>query len=219
MGGDPGPNGTGVVIRRRIESDDLIPGLNAIAVKSGDRIIVLVSEAIPGRLQRASARSALRAAGGSGWTRNRVPSVLPLFTGISLWRTALASRARRFAAAGSVALILTVIIGAVLAGPGHSPPVRAIITPVAPSSTPHVRGGTSRAVHTPGHAKTSGPGRPGTVAHRQPRGAPGRRARPSPTETTPTGPSPSPDLSSSPAPSPSPSPSKTRHCLIPPLIC
>jgi hypothetical protein len=41
------------VIRRRVESDNLTPGLNAIAVRTDDRITVFVSEAIPARLQRA----------------------------------------------------------------------------------------------------------------------------------------------------------------------
>jgi len=200
------------MIRRRVESDDLIPGLTAIAVRSGDRITVFVSEAMPARLQRAGGRDALRAARRAGWTGNPVPVALLLFTGASMWRASLASGARRFAVAGSAALILAVTIGVVLTGPAHSPPVRAVITPVTPSSTPLVHGGTKRAAHLPRQAQTHGPGQARVVAHRQRQATPTRTATPAPTGATPTGPSPSPD------PSPSPSPTKTRHCIIV-LIC
>jgi hypothetical protein len=212
-----------VEIRRPVISDDLTPGLTAIAVRSDDRITILVSEAIPARLQRAGGRSALRAARRAGWTRNHAPAASLLLTGASLWRATLASGGRRFAAAGSAALIIAVIIGVglVLTYPSHSAPVRTVITPVTPSSTPHVRGGTKDARNP----QTSGPGRARVVAHRQPDPAPSRTASPRPTgatptagTSTPTGSSSSPDPSSSADPSPSPSPSKTKHCILG-LIC
>jgi hypothetical protein len=202
------------VIRRRVEPDDLISGLTAIAVKTDGRVTVFVSKAIPVRFQRAGGRGALRAARRAGWTHNPVPAVLVLFTGASLGRAALGSRARRFAVAGSAALILAVIIGAVLTGPKAPPPGRAVITPVTPSSTPHATGATRRAAHSLRRAQTRRPGGARVVAHRQPQGAQTRRARPAPTGATPTASSPSPDPSSSPDPSPSPSPTKTRHCII-----
>lgn len=213
---------TRVVIRRRVEPDGLVPGLTAIAVKSDDRIGVFVSDAIPARLQRAGGRCALRAARRAGWTRDSVPAALLLLTGASLCRAALASGARRFAVAGSAALIVAFAIGAVLTVPAASPPGRAVITPVTPSSTRHVRGAATRAAHSPRHAQDPRPGRARVVAHRQ--GAPTRTARPAPTGATPTAvtgtptrSSPSPHPSSSPDPSPSPSPTKTRHCIL--LFC
>jgi hypothetical protein len=211
------------MIRHRVEPHDLIPGLTAIAVKNDDKITVVVSEAIPARLQRASGRDALRAARRAGWTRNPVAAALPLFTAASLWRAAPAPGARRFAAAGSAALILAVTIAAALTGTAHSPPVRAVITPVTPSTSPHVRGAAKRAAHPPRRAQIPRPGRARVVAHRQ--GTPGRTARPHPTGATPTavtgtptGSSPGPDRSSSPDPSPSPSPTESRHCILV-LIC
>jgi hypothetical protein len=200
------------VIRRRVESDNLTPGLNAIAVRSDDRITVFVSEAIPARLQRASGQSALRAASRAGWTRNLLPAPLLLFTGASLWRAAFASGARRFAVAGSAALILAVTIGAVLIGPAHTPPVREVITPVMPGSTPLARGATNRAAHSPRQAQTPRPGRARVVAHEQRQRAQTRSATPAPTAAALTGSSPSPD--SSPDASPSPSPTKTKHCIL-----
>jgi hypothetical protein len=211
-----------VVSRRPVISDDLTAGLTAIAVRSDDKITVLVSKAIPARLQRAGGRSALRAARRAGWTRNRVPAASLVFTGASLWRATLASGARRFAAAGSAALIIAVIIGVglVLTYPSHSAPVRTI-TPVTPSSTPHVRGATKVARNP----QTSGPGPARVVAHRQPDPASSRTASPRPSSatptavtSTPTGSPSSPDPSSSADPSPSPSPSKTKHCILG-LIC
>jgi hypothetical protein len=205
------------VICRRVERDDLTPGLAAIAVKSDDRITVVVSESIPARLQRAGGRSALRAARRAGWTRNPVPAALLLFTAASLWRAALASGARRFAVAGFAALILAITIGVVLTGPAQSPPVRAVITPVTASGTPHVRGATK----PPRDAQTPGSGRARVVAHQQSQGTPTRSARasssgatPTAGTSTPTGSSPGPEPSSSPDPSPSPSPTKKKHCII-----
>jgi hypothetical protein len=206
--------GTPVVRRRLVEPDDLPPGLTAIAVRSDGEIAVFVAAALPARLQRAGGRSAMRAAGRAGWTRNRVPAASLLFTGASIWRATLASGARRFAAAGSAALIIAVIIsvGLVLARPQHSAPVRAIITPVTPSSTPHVRGTSKQAARLPRHVHTARHGRARVVTHRQPV----RTARPGGTPTAvtsrPAGSSQSPD------PSPSPSPTKTKHCIIL-LIC
>jgi hypothetical protein len=211
--------GTSVVIRRRVEPDELAPGLTALAVRSDDRMTVLVSEAIPARLQRAGGQSALRAARRAGWTSNRVTAASLLFTGASLWRATLASGAPRFAAAGSAALIIAVIIGVglVLTEPSHSAPVRAVITPGTPSSTPHVRGAAKRA----GHAQTGRPGRARVLAHRQPHTAPSHTAKTTPTAatptavtSTPTGSPTSPAASSSPDPSPSPSPTKTKHCIL-----
>jgi hypothetical protein len=209
------------VIRRRVKPTDLIPGLTAIAVKSDEKITVFVSEAIPARLQRAGGRGVLRAARRAGWTRNPLPAALLLFTGASLCRAALASGARRFAVAGSAALILAVTVGAVLTGTAQSPPVRAVITPVTPSSTPHGRGATKRPAHSLRRAQTRRPGRARVVAHRQPQGAPSRTARSAPTAATPTavtstpaGSSRSPDPSPSRDPSPSPSPTRTKHCII-----
>jgi hypothetical protein len=210
------------VIRRRVEPDDLIPGLTAIAVKSDDRITVFVSEAIPVRLQRAGGRHALRAARRAGWTRNRVPAALLLFTGASLWRAAVTSGGRRFAVAGSAALILVIAIGTVLVEEkAPSPPVRAVITPVSSSSTPHVRGATKRAGHSQRHRQAPRSTRTRVVVRRQPQGAPtptGRLAttqpRPTAASSTPTRSSRSPGPSSSPDPSPSPSPTKTRHCIL-----
>ena len=199
------------MIRRRVESDNLIPGLTAIAVKSDDRITVFVSEAIPVRLQRASGRDALQAARRAGWTRSPVPAALLIFTGASLWRAAFATGARRLALAGSAALILAVTSGAVLTGPAQSPPARAVITPVTPSSTPLVpRASSTRADHSRRQAHTPAPGRARVVAHQQRQGGPSRTA--TPTAATPTGSSPSPDPS--PDPSPSPSPTKSRHCIL-----
>jgi hypothetical protein len=211
------------VIRRPVISDDLAPGLTAIALRIDDRITVFVSGAIPARLQRAGGRSALRAARRAGWTRNRVPVASLLFTGASLWRATLASGARRFAAAGSAALIIAVVIGVglVLTYPSHSAPVRSVIRTVTPSSTPHVRGTTKRTRNP----QTPAPGRTRVVTHSQPDPAPSRTASPRPTgatptagTSTPTGSSSSPAPSSSGDPSPSPSPSKTRHCILG-LIC
>ena len=212
------------MIRRRVKPDHLTPGLTAIAVKSDDTITVLVSEAIPARLQRAGGRGALRAARRAGWTRGPLPAALLLFTGAWLWRAALASGARRFAVAGSAALILAVAVGTFLVDEAHSPPVRAVITPVSSSSTPHARGATKRAAQSRRHAQTQRPGRARVVAHRQPQTAPTLTARPAPTGATPTaatstpaGSSPSPHPSSSPDPSPSPSPTRPRHCIL--LFC
>ena len=209
------------MIRRRVRRDDLTAGLTAIAVKSDDSVTVVVSKSIPARLQRAGGRGALRAARRAGWTQNPVPAALLLFTAASLWRAAIASSARRFAVAGSsAALILAVTLGVVLTGPAQSPPVRAVITPVTGSSTPHAGRAAKRAAHS-GRAQTPGPGRARVVAHHQSRGAPARSARPTssgatPTSatSTPTGSSSSPEPSSSPDPSPSPSPTKKRHCII-----
>jgi hypothetical protein len=210
-----------VVSRRAVISDDLTAGLTAMAVRSDDKITVLVSEALPARLQRVGGRSALRAARRTGWTRNRVPGASLVFTGASLWRATLASGAGRFAAAGSAALIIAVIVGVglVLTYPSHSAPVRTI-TPVTPSSTPHVR-----ATKHGRHTQTSGPGRARVVVHRQSDPAPSRTARPHPSgatptavTSTPTGSPSSPDPSSSADPSPSPSPSKTKHCILG-LLC
>lgn len=218
LGRNPGPDGTRIVIRRRVGPDDLVRGLTAIAVKSDDRITVYVSQAIPDRLQRAGGRSALRAARRAGWTRNPVPAALLLFAGLSLWRAAFASGARRFAVAGFAALILATIIGAFVTGPAHSLPGRAVITPVTPSSTPHVRVATKQAAHSQQHAQTRRPGRARVVAHRQPHGASTPTVTAAPTEATPTGASPRPDPSPSPDPRPTSSPTKTRHCIIL-LIC
>jgi hypothetical protein len=208
--------GTPVVRRRLVEPGHLTPGLTAIAVRSDGEITVFVADDIPARLQRAGARSALRAAGRAGWTRNRVRAASLLFTGASIWRATLASGARRFAAAGSAALIIAVIIGVglVLARPQHSAPVRAVITPVTQSSTPHVRGAAKRA----GHAQARRPGR-ARAARRQPHTAPSHTAKTTPTGATPTGATPtgspsSPAPSLSPDPSPSPSPTKTKHCIL-----
>ena len=145
---------------RRVESEDLTPGLTAIAVKSDDRITVFVSEAIPARLQRAAGRDALRAARRAGWSRNPLPDALLPFTAASLCRAAFASGARRLAVAGSAALILAVTIGAVLTGPAHSPPVRAVITPVTQSRTPLIRGANKQAAHSSRKAQPLGPARP-----------------------------------------------------------
>src|SRR5215469_746633 len=214
--------GLASVIRRRVKADNLIPGLTAIAVKSNGRITVFVSRAIPVRLQRAGGRAASLAARCAGWTSNRVPALV-LFTGASLWRAAFASGARRLAVAGSAALILAVAIGAVLTGAAHSPPARALITPVTPGSAPSARGGINRADHSR-HAQTHGHGRTRFMSHRQPHGASTRTASRTPTgaaptaaTSTPTRSSPSTHPSTSPDPSPSPSPTKTRHCIL--LFC
>jgi hypothetical protein len=213
------------VIRRRVQPDDLTPGLTAIAVKSDDRITVVVSDAIPVRLQRAGGRGALQAARRAGWTRNPIPAALLLFTGASLWRAAIASGARRFAVAGSAALVLAVAVGTLLVAEEHSPPVPTVIRPVSSSSTPRTRGSASQTAHSPRHSQTSRRGRARVVAHRQQQKAQTRTARPAPTgstpiavTSTPTGSSPSPHpSSSSPDPSPSPSPTRTRHCIL--LFC
>jgi hypothetical protein len=224
--GDPGDiweairfrTGTRVVIRRRVKPDDLAPGLTAIAVRSEDRITVFVSEAISVRLQRAGGRSALQAARRAGWNRNRVTAASLLLAGASLWRSTLASGTRRYAAAGSAALIIAVIVGVglVLIEPPHSAPVRAVITPVT-HSTPPVRGASERARQR----QTPEPGRTRVTAHRQPDPA---LSHPHPTgvtsaagTSTPAGSS-SPGPSASPDPSPSPSPSKSKHCILG-LIC
>jgi hypothetical protein len=222
MGGNPGPDRTRLVIRRRVEPDGLTPGLTAIAVKSDERITVVVSEAIPVRLQRAGGRTALQAAKRAGWTRSPLPAALLLFTGASLLRAAFASAARRFAVAGSAALILAVAVGTVLVEEAHSPPVRAVITPVSSSSTPHSRGGTKPAGRSSRSAHARRPGRARVVVHRRPRGAPTRTAiattTPTSVTSTPSRSSPSLDPSPSPDPSSSPSPTKTKHCVIL-LIC
>jgi hypothetical protein len=204
------------VMPRRVESEDLTPGLTAIAVKSDDRITVFVSEAIPARLQRAAGRDAVRTARRAGWIRNPLPDALLPFTAASLCRAAFASGARRLAVAGSAALILAVTIGAVLTGPAHSPPVRAVITPVTQSRTPLIRGANEQAAHSPRKAQTPGAGPARVVAHRQRQGAPIRTTTPAPTTASPTGASSSPK--SSPDPSLSPSPPKRRHCILV-LIC
>jgi len=224
--GDPGEiweairfrTGTRVVIRRRVKPDDLAPGLTAIAVRSEERITVFVSEAIPVRLQRAGGRSALQAARRAGWNRNRVTAASLLLAGASLWRATLASGTRRYAAAGSAALIIAVIIGVglVLIEPPHSAPVRAVITPVT-HSTPPVRGASGRARQR----QTPEPGRTRVTAHRQPDPAPSH-LRPtgvtSAAGTSTSAGSASPAPSASPDPSPSPSPSKTKHCILG-LLC
>jgi hypothetical protein len=224
--GDPGDiweairfrTGTRVLIRRRVIPGDLAPGLTAIAVRSEDRITIFVSETIPARLQRAAGRSALQAARRAAWNRNRVTAASLLLTGASLWRATLASGTRRYAAAGSAALVIAAIIGVglVLTEPSHSTPDRAVVTPVTQSSTPPVRGATERARH--GHGRTR------VAAHRQdpalsrtpgprPTGVTSTAGTPAPAGSSPgQGPSPSPD------PSPSPSPSKTKHCILG-LIC
>jgi len=213
------------VIRRRVKPDDLTPGLTAIAVKSDDRITVVVSDAIPVRLQRAGGRGALRAARRAGWTRNPLAGALLLFTGASLWRAAIASGARRFAVAGSAALVLAVAVGTVLVDEAHPPPGPTVITPVSSSRTPHARRAASQTAHSPRHSQTSRRGRTRVVAHRQQQEAPTRTATPALSESTPTAvtstptessPSPHPS-SSSPDPSPSPSPTRTRHCIL--LFC
>jgi len=210
------------VIRRRVEPDGLTPGLTAIAVRSDERITVFVSEAIPARLQRAGGRSALRAARRAGWTSSPLPAALLLFTGASLWRAAIASGARRFAVAGSAALILAVAVGTVLIEEARTPPVRAVITPVSSSSTPHFRGGTKPADHSSPSAHAQRPGRASVVVHRRPRGAPTGSATattaPTAVSSTPSRSSPSPDASPSPDPSPSPSPTRSKNCVIL-LIC
>lgn len=210
--------------RRRVKPASLTPGLTAIAVKSDERITVLVSEAIPARLQRAGGRGALRAAKRAGWTRTPIPAALLLFTSASLWRAAFASGARRFAVAGSAALVLAVAVGTVLVDEAHSPPGPTVITPVSSSSTPHARGATKQAAHSPRRSQTPRRGRTRVVAHRQQQERT-RTARttktgstPTAVTSTPTGSSPSPHPSSpSPDPSPSPSPSGTRHCIL--LFC
>jgi hypothetical protein len=214
------------MIRRRVKPANLTPGLTAIAVKNDDRITVVVSDAIPVRLQRAGGRGALRAARRAGWTRNPIPAALLLFTSASLWRAAIASGARRFAVAGSAALVLAVAVGTVLVDEAHSPPGPTVITPVSSSRTPGARGATKQASHPPRHSQTSKRSRARVVAHRQQR-APARTAKPAPTGSTPTAvtstptgssPSTSPHpSSSSPDPSPSPSPTRTRHCIL--LFC
>jgi hypothetical protein len=227
--GDPGDiweairfrTGSRLEIRRRVRPGDLAPGLTAIAVRSEDRITVFVSESIPARLQRAAGRSALRAARRAGWNRNRVTAASLLLTGASLWRATLASGTRRYAAAGSAALVIAVIIGVglVLIEPQHSAPDRAVITPVAPSSTPPVGRATERARD----GQPSGPGPTRVAAHRQQDPA-SRMPGPSPTGGTSTAGTPAPAGSSSPGPSastdpsPSPSPSKTKHCILG-LLC
>ena len=214
--------GNRVVIRRRVNPDDLTPGLTAMAVKSDDRITVFVADAIPALLQRAAGRSALQAARRAGWNRSGVTAASLLFAGGSLWRATLVSGTRRYAAAGSAALIIVVIVGVglILTEP-HSPPVRAVVTPVARSSAPHAPGATEPARHK----QTAGPGRTRVVAHRQPGPALSRTASPRPSgatstagTSTPAGSSPSPGPSTSRDPSPSPSPSKTKHCILG-LLC
>ena len=223
--GDPGDiweairfrTGTRVVIRRRVIPGDLAPGLTAIAVRSEDRITVFVSETSSARSQRAAGRSALQAARREGWNRNRGTAASLLLTGASLWRATLASGTRRYAAAGSAALVVAAIIGVglVLTEPPHPTPGRAVITPVSQSTAP-VRGATERARH--GHGRTR------VAAHRQ---DPALRRTPGPKPTgvtstagtsTPAGTSASPGPSASRDPSPSPSPSKTKHCILG-LIC
>jgi hypothetical protein len=226
--GDPGDiweairfrTGSRVAFRRRVKPDDLAPGLTAIAVRNEDRITVFVSDAIPVRLQRAGGRSALRAARRAEWNRSRVTAASLLVTGASLWRATLASGTRRYAAAGSAALIIAVIIGVglVLTEPQHSAPVRTVITPATPGSTSPGRGATERALDR----RTPGPGRTRVVAQ-DPALSHTPGPRPSGVTSTagtsaPAGSSPSPGPSASPHPSPSPSPSKTKHCILG-LIC
>jgi hypothetical protein len=205
------------VIRRRVERADLIPGLTAMAVRSGGRITVSVSEATPARLQRAAARRALRAARRAEWTRNPVPPVLLLFTGAALWR---AARSHRFAVAGSAvaAAFLAVAFGVTLTRPAASPPPRATVTTVTPGSAAHTGGVTRQSTtRRRGHAQTPEPGHTGVVVtgrQTTPARAAGTtlaRTRPGPTAVTSTPPAPSPD------PSPTPSPNKTRHCIL--FIC
>ena len=213
------------MIRRRVKPANLTPGLTAIAVKSDDTITVFVSDAIPVRLQRAGGRGALQAARRAGWTRNPVPAALLLFTGASVWRAAVTSGARRLAVAGSAALILAVAVGTVLVEEAHSPPLRAVITPVSSSSAPHPHGATKPPAHAHRHKQAPRSGRARVVVHRQPRGTPTPTARPATTRATPTSvtstptrSSPGPDPSPTPDPSPSPSPTKRKHCIIL-LIC
>ena len=224
--GDPGDiwdairfrTGTRVLIRRRVIPGNLAPGLTAIAVRSEDRITVFVSETISARLQRTAGRSALQAGGRAGWNRNRGTAASLLLTGASLWRATLASGTRRYAAAGSAALVVAAIIGVglVLTEPPHPAPDRAVVTPATQRSTPPVRAATEGARH--GHDRTR------VAAHRQ---DPALRRTPESRPTgvtstagtsTPAGTSASPGPSAPPDPSPSPSPSKTKHCILG-LIC
>ncbi|HUB41281.1 MAG TPA: hypothetical protein VMA72_20750 [Streptosporangiaceae bacterium] len=210
------------MIRRRVKPANLTPGLTAIAVRRDERITVLVSEAIPARLQRVGGRGALRAARYAGWTRNPIPAALLLFTSTSLWRAAIASGARRFAVAGSAALVLAVAVGTFLVDEVHSPPGPTVITPVSSNSTPHARAGTKRAAQSSRPWQARKTGRARVVAHRRQQEAPTGTARSAPTgatptavTSTPTGSSPSPrPSSSSPDPSPSPSPTRTKHCIL-----
>jgi len=228
--GDPGDiweairfrTGTRVEIRRRVKPGDLAPGLTAIAVRNEDRVTVFVSEAITARLQRAAGRSALRAARRAGWNRNRATAASLLLTGASLWRATLASGTRRYAAAGSAALIIAVIIGVglVLIEPPRSAPGRTVITPVVPGSTPPARGATERVRH----GQAPRPGRARVAAHRQqypasraPGSSPAGVSSTAGT-STPAGTSARPGPSASQDPSPSPSPSETKHCILG-LLC